>query len=159
MADESLVLFAVLSIGTIVSALAIFAEKSVFKSALALAITLFLVSMAFVLLGQPVLAVIQLFVLVGGLSTYTIVAVASETRSHQYRLGIRTAVIVFVVVFAVMSAAILPSILQFTTPGASFYQASAEALTYYGPAIYISVIFMFSVSAGSIIIIKRYIKG
>lgn len=159
MAIEFVIEFAVLAAATLIAAFAVFAEKSIFKSALALAATFFIVSISLLLLAQPVIAVIQLFVLVGGLSTYAIVAVASETKAHSYKINPKTMIATFIALFILLSYALLPGIASVNTSSSSAYTATGFALSSYGSAIYMVVIFMFSVAAGSIIIIKRYLKG
>jgi NADH:ubiquinone oxidoreductase subunit 6 (subunit J) len=147
--------FIILAVITIVSAFAIFISRSILKSALALAFVFIAVSSVLLLLGQAVIATIQLFILVGGLSTYIILAVASETKPNKSKTNMKIFTILFIVIFAVTSYSILPSILSINTAQNNIYAAITYAMSQYLLPIYAIILFMFSVAIGSIIIIKR----
>jgi NADH:ubiquinone oxidoreductase subunit 6 (subunit J) len=147
--------FIILAVITIVSAFAIFISRSILKSALALAFVFIAVSAVLLLLGQAVIATIQLFILVGGLSTYIILAVASETKPNKSKTNMKIFTILFIVIFAVTSYSILPSILSINTAQNNIYAAITYAMSQYLLPIYAIILFMFSVAIGSIIIIKR----
>jgi NADH:ubiquinone oxidoreductase subunit 6 (subunit J) len=147
--------FIILAVITIVSAFAIFISRSILKSALALAFVFIAVSAVLLLLGQAVIATIQLFILVGGLSTYIILAVASETKPNKSKTNMKIFTILFIVIFAVTSYSILPSILSINTAQTNIYAAITYAMSQYLLPIYAIILFMFSVAIGSIIIIKR----
>ena len=68
--------FVVLSAILIFFALMIFKSKRLLHAVLALTGVFFMSSVVLLLLGQPLAALLQLVILVGGMSTYLIVAVA-----------------------------------------------------------------------------------
>ena len=77
MNDASIVLFAIAAF-TIISAAWVFLSRKLMHSVIALTIAFTGSASVFALLGQAEMALLQLFVFVGGLSTYLIVAVAAE---------------------------------------------------------------------------------
>src|SRR5574337_1295696 len=75
--------YAAISVITVISALLLFLQKRLLYSAIALAIVFAGSALVFLYLGQTLLALIQLLVFVGGLSTYLVVAVATEEKGRK----------------------------------------------------------------------------
>ena len=72
--------FSIVSAIMIISGIAIFYQKSIMRAVIALSISFVASSLIFFILNQQFIALLQLFVFVGGMSTYLIVAVSSEYR-------------------------------------------------------------------------------
>ena len=72
----SLALFLAVAVLELISIALIVLFKDIMHSSLALASLFFMNLLVFLMLQQPLLAVVQLFVLVGGISTYMIIGVA-----------------------------------------------------------------------------------
>ncbi len=112
-------------------------------------------SLFFLLLGQPLLAVVQLFIMVGGISTFLFVGVASYNYSRFKFTRVGVLVIVWVVMTAVMLIP-LPS-MTFSSPSRAVFGSAAVTLSM-GPSValfYIMLIVMFGITLGSIILLKR----
>ena len=81
----------------------IFISKSLLHSVISLTLAFVANSALFLAMQQPFLAIIQLFIFVGGISTYAIVGVASASFSkfpHTNRLAF---IAVFIILLAVIS--------------------------------------------------------
>ncbi|MDE1810449.1 MAG: hypothetical protein KGH66_00170 [Candidatus Micrarchaeota archaeon] len=78
---DYVLLFAAVATLEVISAILIFAFRNVLHSVLALSMTFLFNSVLFLALQQTMLALIQLFIMVGGVSTYIFVGVASSGLS------------------------------------------------------------------------------
>src|SRR5208283_373994 len=78
------IIFIIISILTIGSAMAVFFSKRLLHAVLALTLAFGGSALFFLYADQPFAAFLQLFILVGGLSTYLIVALASEESKGSF---------------------------------------------------------------------------
>ncbi len=141
---------------TAVSGAAIFISRRLIHSVIALTIAFLGSALAFLLMGQAFIALLQLFIFVGGLSTYLIVAVASEDAG--FSIDMRR----FLLLLVLVAIGLLP-VLTFRLPGpssapADFTAAAGTALSYYYPLLLAMVILLFSSVMGSILVIKRFVR-
>ena len=154
-----LLLFIFLAAVGIVSGIVLLAQKSLFKSAIALAIVFISVGGFIMLTGQTLITLFQLFILVGGLSTYLIVAVASERESVFRHVDMRVFAVVFVIFGALMAYAVAtntPSSAAQATPG-GLAEVAASINSYY--ALMGAIVFlMFALGIGSIMLIKKVVR-
>jgi NADH:ubiquinone oxidoreductase subunit 6 (subunit J) len=95
-----LVLFAALAVAELASISLIFLLKDMLHSVLALSMVFFVNSLLFLVLGQPLLALLQLFVMIGGVSTFLFVGVASEGLSRFRRTSLATLAVLSAALFA-----------------------------------------------------------
>ncbi|MDE1827662.1 MAG: hypothetical protein KGH65_00675 [Candidatus Micrarchaeota archaeon] len=153
-----LALFVLLTVVGILAAVAVLSQKSLFKSAIALAILFAVVSGYILMLGQTLISLFQLLILVGGLSTYLVVAVAAEGTINFRHVSARGFSVIFVVLAAVLIYATAMN------SNASFISApdiSQEIALAIGGSfgIIAAVVFlMFAVGIGSVMLIKKAIK-
>ena len=70
--------FVLITIFTLGSAFFVYLSKSIMRSAIALAIAFFGGSLAILFTGESILALMQLLIFVGGLSTYFIITLSLE---------------------------------------------------------------------------------
>ncbi|MCL4411655.1 NADH-quinone oxidoreductase subunit J [Candidatus Marsarchaeota archaeon] len=148
-------LFLLISVIEFVAIALIVMSRDLLHSSLALAVLFFLNSVMFLLLEQPLLAVIQLFILIGGISTYMIIGVASSSFS-MFRHG-RPAVMVLLaaVLFAVMAYPLSGMSFQSTQSNvATVAGAGAEVSQYIG-IFYLLTFMTFAVALGSILLFKK----
>ncbi len=145
-------------ISGIASALAIYLSENVFKSAIALAATFTIVSLALLLLNQPVVAVLQLLIIVGGLSTYLVVAVASESKKYMWPTDLRIFAVTSIMVFVASMYIILPTISSMNISNPNIYSEFLQTLQTYAVTIYFAVVLMFAAAIGSMIVIKSTIN-
>ena len=146
-------IFGVIAAVEIVSAAAIFMLRDVMHSALALAVMFLVNSAAFMALGEPLLAIIQLFILVGGVATYLFVGVASNHQSERRHTNFAAFSILSILVFAFVA---YPYIGYFT--GSSSAQLTASSISAEFSSgyqlLYALVILLFGSALGSILLLK-----
>ncbi len=87
----------------VIGASLIFAFKDVLHIAVALSFVFLVNSLIFLLLNQPLLAVIQLFIMIGGVSVYLFVGVAAASYSHFKYTNYIALAAVAIALFAVMT--------------------------------------------------------
>ncbi len=139
----------------VASALAIYIERTIFKSAIALSITFTVVSLSLLLLNQPVIAVLQLIVIVGGVSTYLVVAVASETKRKAWETSFRTLAILGILLTLAISYLILPYAGSSSVSQTNIYAEFQQTIQQYSVAIYFIILLMFAAALGSAVTIKN----
>ncbi len=145
-----------LSAITVVSGVALFLQKKLMRSVVFLALASFGSALIFLYLNQPLVALLQLLVFVGGLSTYLMVAVATEEK----RVKMRNA-IVFVIAGALMTAALFTALSGLQTAQLAnndFSTAAQSALSSYYAFFFIAIFLLFATAIGSVVVIKRFAK-
>lgn len=145
-----------LAILTALSGIALFLQKKLLHSVIFLALAASVSSLIFLYLNQVLVALLQLLVFVGGLSTYLIVAVAAEEK----KVGIRSA-IAFLIASFVIAAGLLAAIPGFQAPisgGNDFSAVAQAAIQQYYAMLFMAVSLLFAVAIGSVIVIKRFSK-
>ncbi|MGI0133604.1 MAG: hypothetical protein ACREBW_01425 [Candidatus Micrarchaeaceae archaeon] len=148
-------IFFMLAAIEIISIALIFVFKDVLHSVLALSMAFFFNSVLFLALGQPLLALIQLFIMVGGVSTYIFVGVASIGYSNFRHTRFAALAALSVAAFLIFSY----KMLSVQLPEA---QANVFSMQSVGPAIaanvalfYVIIFMVFSIGLGSILLLKR----
>ncbi len=132
----------------------IFISKSLLHSVISLTLAFVANSALFLAMQQPFLAIIQLFIFVGGISTYAIVGVASASFSkfpHTNRLAF---VAVFIILLAVISYPVFGmknTVMQYNQFTA--LQVKTGISSYMG-LFYLITAMLFGIAIGSIILVK-----
>jgi NADH:ubiquinone oxidoreductase subunit 6 (subunit J) len=155
----SLIVFAAVSAFTIGSAVSIFILKRLLHAVVALTFVFVGSALVFLDLGQTLFALLLLLVFIGGISTYLIVAVATEEK----KAGIISIPAFFLLVFVF---ALVVSF--FTFQGLSQNENAAQALdlsqtvatalqTQY-LLLYFMVLLLFSSAIGGLLVIKKFTK-
>ncbi|MDE1874081.1 MAG: NADH-quinone oxidoreductase subunit J [Candidatus Micrarchaeota archaeon] len=151
---ESLeILLAAVTVG---SGAALFLQKRLMRSVIFLALAAVGSSLIFIYIGQTLVALLQLLVFVGGLSTYLIVAVAAEEKQVKMRN-----VFVFAasaIVLAVGFVAALSGLGPTQVSGNAFSGAAQNAFSEYYAVLFASVFLLFAVAVGSVAVIKKFAK-
>lgn len=149
------VVFIVLSLVELLSITLIFVFKDIPHSVLALSMAFFLNSLLFLILEQPLLALIQLFIMVGGISTYLFVGVASLSFprfKHTSHLFLSLLSIVFFTVCFYKATSMQFPIQQQNTLSD---QAIAAYLASSIGQLYIITFVLFGVALGSILLLRK----
>jgi len=146
----------VIALFTIAGALAVFLSRRLLHSVLALTAAFAGSAMVFLYMGQDLVALLQLFVFVGGLSTYLVVAVAGEEAKHS--LSSLRFVPVLVVLAMALSTIFLGSGVSASSSGNSFTAAAGSAFIAYYPILFALALLLFSTVMGSIMIMKRFVR-
>lgn len=152
----SVELFSIVSVVMIISGISIFYQKSIMRAVIALSISFIASSLIFFILNQQFIALLQLFVFVGGMSTYLIVAVSSEYKKINKIDFIKIGVAAIIIS---MSFSLLFTVINFnasnTAPGMSVYFATA--FEEYYPVLVAAVIMLFLAAIGSVIVIRKFV--
>ncbi len=139
----------------ILSVALIFKFKDVLHSVLALSTFFLLNSVLFFMLQQPVIALLQLFIMVGGVTTYMFVGVASASYSHfEHTNYVALAILAILTMFAFVYKV---SDTTFITPQQNLLidQAISTAFSSNVPLLYIIAFMLFGIALGSIILLKN----
>jgi NADH:ubiquinone oxidoreductase subunit 6 (subunit J) len=150
---EDILILAFLAVVTLVPAAMVFLSKRLLNSVISLAMSAIGSALVLVYVSQTFAALIQLLVFVGSLSTYLIVAVASEEKEMKM-LNVVKFIAGAVAIAAVLSYIIyIPSESQ--PVGTSFTEVAASAFLTYPELVFVSVFLQFAATIGSILIIKK----
>ena len=141
---------------TIAGGLAVFLSRRVLHSVLALTVAFVGSALVFLYLGQTFIALLQLFVFVGGLSTYLIVAVAGEEADHS--ISVWRFLPLMVILALGFSSLFLSANFNSAPSGNSFTAATGSALEAYFPVLFMIGLLLFSTVMGSIMIMKRFVR-
>jgi NADH-quinone oxidoreductase subunit J len=138
-----------------VSALLIFKFRDMLHVGVALSTIFFLNAIIFLIAQQPLLAVIQLFVMVGGISTYFIIGVASLGVSRFRHVRVLPIVAFAVVIFALMAYPLLGRVVLSGAQAGQITDSaiSAQLVAYIG-ILYLVAFLLFMTSIGSILIFR-----
>ncbi|MCL5430271.1 MAG: hypothetical protein M1504_02215 [Candidatus Marsarchaeota archaeon] len=153
-----IVIFAIFAALGIIFSILVFTFKDILRATLMLSGVFFANSLLFLLIGQPILAVVQLFIMVGGVTTFIFAGVASIPYSKFKHTRLRLLIVFWIVFFL---AIVLPLFL-----GNSLGVSGSEGNIFNGSSInesissgiglfYIMLILLFGVSLGSIVLMKR----
>ncbi len=150
--------FFAISAITVASSILIFAAKRLIYAVAALAAAFLGSALLFFLLGQTVMALLQLLVFVGGLSTYLIVAVSTEEKGAKLIF-----LPAFLAVAAVTAAGLGYVILGYVQPtganaASSFLGSAAIAMQGSYALFYVMATLLAAVSISGVMIINKFIR-
>lgn len=147
--------FIIIALLEIISAVFIFFFRNILHSVIALSMLFVFNSALFLILAQPLLALLQLFIMVGGVSTYIFVGVASP--SYSKFKGTNYAVfaaiyLVILLVFTVKVAQISPSAIEQNTLSGTLI---SKTLSSNAGILYLMTILLFGTGFGSILLMRK----
>jgi len=147
-------IFAILAVAELASIAAIFASDDIKHSVLALGAAFFVNSLMFVLLEQPELALVQLFILICGISTYIFVGISSEGSQNFRQTNYPLLVLLSAAVFAIFFCRVAG--LQFTQmqQGQSVYDAIVAYMAADIGFLWTIILKVFGVAFEAIVIFK-----
>jgi NADH-quinone oxidoreductase subunit J len=154
-----IVIFAIVSALGILFSVLVFTFRDILHATVALASLFFANSLLFLLLNEPLLAIIQLFVMVGGISTFLFVGVAAAPYSKFKYTRILFMAALWIVFFAAIAYPLTG--MQFSQPqpqnqGAPFGVVGIAASLSSGPVFfYLILLLMFGVALGAVLLLKR----
>lgn len=149
--------FIAISILTIGSGIALFLFRRLLHAVLALTLAFVGSALVFLYLHQPFVALLQLFVFVGGLSTYLVVAVAAEeTKGKSYLIEYIAMLAILGFWFAGVLA--ISTGLNTVSAGKNFTALLGPALESYYPILFVLALLLFATVIGSILIMKRFVR-
>ncbi|MDE1851331.1 MAG: NADH-quinone oxidoreductase subunit J [Candidatus Micrarchaeota archaeon] len=150
--------YAAITVIMVVSAALMFLQKRLLYSAIALAFVFAGSALMFLLLGQAMLALIQLLVFVGGLSTYLIVAIATEEKVTKL-----VSPYLFVIAAVVISLGLSLFIGDIggtvaSGGGTDVMGMAALAFKAYWPLFYAMMFLLFAATIGTVVVVKKFVK-
>ncbi len=147
--------FILVSLITVIAAVLMFLLKDVLHIVLSLSMIFLLNSLIFLFMGQTLLAAIQIFVMIGGVSTFLFVGAASMQYSKfsYSRVAILSAM--SILLFAVIAYPL--TTMNFTGMAQSQFNSASIAQQFEGstPIFYIMALTMFGVCFGAVLILRR----
>ncbi len=152
-----IILFVIASAIMVLSGIAIFYQKSIMRAVVALTIAFTASSFIFFILGQNFIALLQLFIFVGGMSTYLIVAVSSEYKKIN---KIEFSAICAIALMIGLGFLLILTGVQFSTATTQVSMSTffVDVFQSYYPIIFAAIIMLFLVAMGSVIVIRRFVK-
>ena len=145
---------AAVSVFMVISSAYVFATKKIMHAVLALTGAFTGSALFFMLMGQELVALLQLFLLVGGLSTYLIVAISTE----EVRVSVKnfTSLVVTAVILYGAMAILLPRFLQGSLQSNNFSYVAGQAFESQYAILYFIVALLFAATLGSILMLRRH---
>ncbi|MCL5239236.1 MAG: NADH-quinone oxidoreductase subunit J [Candidatus Marsarchaeota archaeon] len=147
---------AVVAAITVISGTTLFLQGRLTRSVILLAMAAVGSSLIFLYLGQTLVALLQLLVFVGGLSTYLIVAIAAEEKRASMRSGVAFAVAAVLISAGLLLA--LAGLPEAQPLGNSFSAAAETAFSSSYGLLFVSAFLLFATAIGSVVVIKRFAK-
>ncbi len=150
--------FAIVAAITLISAIFIFVEKKLVHAVIALSLAFLGSALLFFLIGQTLVALLQLVVFVGGFSTYLIVAVATEEKTAKL-INLRN-FLVLAFILSVGSAVLMLSYLPTANANHStnFLLSASSAFQSSYALFYVIALLLFSVSISGVLIIRKFAR-
>jgi NADH:ubiquinone oxidoreductase subunit 6 (subunit J) len=139
------------------SSAAVFILKKIMHAVIALTLAFTSSALIFIYLGETMIGLLQLFIFVGGLSTYLIVVISNEDKGKVYgRLPAFIAVAAITTVVMLFAVGSLPQSLALTNN--NMIQTAPDAFEDYYPLLYALAALLFSAAAGTVLFIKKFVK-
>lgn len=150
-----IVLFIIAAALEIGAAMLVFTFKDVLHSILALAFVFMLNSAILLMLAQPMLALLQLFIMVGGVATYAFVGASSSSYSRFRHTNVYVLAVSTIVLFLLLGYGALRSApatgMQNTLSGASISQSLGSSVA----MLYVMAVMLFGIGFGSILLMRK----
>jgi NADH-quinone oxidoreductase subunit J len=150
-----LALFLIVSVMGLVVSFLVFAVKDILHAALMLSAVFFVNSLFFFMLDQPLLAVVQLFIMIGGITTFLFVGVASVQYSKFKHTEVAGLAVLWTIVFVIL---VLPlNYVQITPFQSNLFGPDSIALSLGTSSMlfYLMLFTMFGVALGAILLLKK----
>ncbi|MGC8629023.1 MAG: hypothetical protein ACP5T4_02320 [Candidatus Micrarchaeia archaeon] len=144
---------------TVAFSIGMFFTTKLLRSVILLALVVVSSAILFDIMGQEIIAVLQLLIFVGGLSTYFIVAFGAgqETRKQSPRLATG-----LIVAFALIGVSMVYYVLKYYPAGYAHQNTVisflAQAFNAYYAYLYLLVFMLFASAVGSVLVIRRFAK-
>jgi NADH-quinone oxidoreductase subunit J len=148
-------LFIIVALLEVLSAALMFYFKDILHTVLALSSFFAFNSAMFLILNEPLLALLQLFIMIGGISTYVFVGVASSGYSKFKNTSYILLIVMVAVIAVLFSIKTLNINLVTNEQNVVTSQFIAQSLSSNLGIIYLLTILLFGTGLGSIILIKK----
>ncbi|MDE1856774.1 MAG: hypothetical protein KGH98_01680 [Candidatus Micrarchaeota archaeon] len=147
-------IFFVLALAEIIALLLVYVFRDIVDVVVSLSAAFFINSLIFLALNQPLLAAIQMFIMIGGISTYLFVGVATE----GYLAKLMTSKALFIAVFAMMFVLLSYPLLSMGAAETEPAQITGQQVgSQIGASVfyfYIMALLAFGATVGAIILLR-----
>ena len=150
-----LAFFMVLALIEIASAMAVYVLRDLLHSVLALAAFFTVNSALLLMLAQPMIALLQLFIMVGGISTFIFVGVASSGYSRFRSENYNALGIAYIALFVLLAVSIALSQVYGSAHNVLSATLIAQSLSGNVALLYFAALLLFGAGFGSIVVMKR----
>ncbi|MDE1871638.1 MAG: hypothetical protein KGI06_05375 [Candidatus Micrarchaeota archaeon] len=148
-------IFVIIALLEIISAILVFVFKNILHIVLALSSLFIFNSAMFFVLGQPLLALLQVFIMVGGISTYIFIGVAAGSYSKFRGTNYAVLAIVYVAIFALFSVKVMQSGIYANAQNTLTSVEVSQSLLQNSGLLYFLAIMLFGTGFGSILLMKK----
>ena len=149
------IVFASLSILEIFALVMLFASKDILHAVLSLSAAFTTNALMLLVLEQPFLALLQLFIMVGGIATYLVVGVASAGVSRFKHTNYAVLDGLTVASFEVILYGLIKVTIPDTQHNVLSAQAIAAGLSWNITLLYLTVLALFAIGIGAIAMLRR----
>lgn len=155
MPDVYTLSFYMFAILTALSSVLVFLQRKLVHAVLALTMAFSMSAVLFLVLNQTFVALLQLLVFVGGLSTYLMVSLANEEKGRRYiRISFFIPIVIALSIWFAYFAQL--SLHSETASGSSMDATFSVAIAQYYPLFYGIAALLFAAAFGSVLFIKKF---
>ena len=148
------IIFFLLVIVDIAAFYFVYALRDIVNVVVSLSIAFLANSLLFLALNQPLLAAVQLFVMIGGISTYMFVGVATSGAAQKLRTRRAILIPMAVIIFLALSYPFLGAAATDVQPGQITVQQISAQMSSSIPYFYLIALLTFGATTGAIILLK-----
>ncbi|MEM0106925.1 MAG: hypothetical protein QXD11_00765 [Candidatus Micrarchaeaceae archaeon] len=158
----SIIIFAFIAFFEVFSAGLIYKFKSIMHAAIALSFLFMLNSLMFVLLNQNLLAVLQFFIMIGGVSAYIFIGVGSDKtiiKNSNILYLFVFSLLIFLAFFYLQSKMAFPTQQSNSIINTSLNMTQASNYAAINlPFYYVIAFILFNIMLASVILLKKVLK-
>ncbi len=157
----TIILFTLLAITGLASIIGIFRVKDLLHSIVLLSILFISISLVYLTLSQPLLAALQLLVMVGGVSTYLFIGTASQGFSRFKHTNVALLLVGALIIFGVMIYPVASNASQYSQASSNTFSVSSQSQFLAADAVlfYIIALLLFGIGLGAIVMYKKIGAG
>ena len=154
-------LFFVLSLIELIAAIAVFRVRDLLHTIVLITVLFIFTSLLYLQLSQPILAVLQILVMVGGISTYLFVGTASQSFSNFKHTNMLILAIGSIALFATLVYPILSNYSAYSSTGTNAFSIGSQS-QFIGTdtiLLYLIAVLLFVVGIGAIVLYRKMSEG
>ncbi|MGD0728932.1 MAG: hypothetical protein ABR981_02550 [Candidatus Micrarchaeaceae archaeon] len=152
---DYLALFIIVALLELLSAALIFVFKDILHVVIALASLFLFNSILFFILQEPLFAVLQLFIMVGGVSTYMIVGSGSASYSKFKHTNYYVLASAYIVIFAMLAYGALQTSIAVSEQNVISNSFIAQSIMSNIGLFYLIALMMFGIGISSIVLMRK----
>lgn len=154
-------LFVFISVVELAAVLALFRVRDLLHVVVLLTIMFIFTSLLYLLMSQPLLALLQILVMVGGVSTYLFIGTASQSFSKFKHTSMPLLIAGSLIIFFAISYPIISGAAPYSTSGANAFSVQSQS-SFIGSDMvlfYIIALLLFGIGMGAIVLYRKIGAG